>query len=1626
MANNITLQLKGGTADEWILRNPVLKEREIGLILDNLSATIGFKVGDGKTSWKKLNEFIPGKTLISELSTQIYNQLYSVDRINNTLSSKINSEITRATTAESQLSSSINTLLLDNGLDTNNHILITANGNSEYVVSISESSLGIGRDINIANNNISAIVIGNSSGVSRTASGSIAIGNRALAAATDAIQLGTGTNNSRNSLQFKDQPIIVTRNNTKYIDNALLERSVESLSGTVNITTADAISAVSSTYATYAENVSQTVIESIANIIKANVDDLVFTDNNNNVSIGKNTTTGANNNIILGNNSKIEGRAYRNIVIGESGVVANDISGSIQLGTGRTKTDNTLQYYICPIVTARNIADIKTYKLNKDLLTNSLNGLSVPNLSASYAESSYYAISAQNAEKLGGQSLTDILTRPVSYYNATSSNVTELGTGLRNENTNTIKNNITNVVNIGNNNIDTTSSIVIGQNSYSNSSGSIAIGISANTEAINSIQLGTGTNNRLNSLKFNDCLIAYKENGKYRIEPVLIKNSLDKLDISINSISSNIISTDKLSANNAYITNSFNTNIETSTAKIGNISIYNNVLSSSASDGIKIKGGNVTVPGYEGAYTTPANDTVMRFADVKWYLEKEGINLAKDALYLPQNPSIIIGKNATAAPYNVVIAPYGRVLKSENSILIGSASSNDFERSGDILSCDYVIQLGKSNPITNRKGVLRVYDTDILEAPINAINSPVISKFRLSKSVLQNIPENYISAFDVNLTTVSAKNAITLGGKTNEEIHNAVTADIPLRYNGQSIALGTTNDITEDTNIITIGDNNSLSCSDSIVIGSNITNNGDNSIVINASNITNNNDNNVLINFITPSTEVTATNAVVINSNNSYNDIIKNNDIIINNTKLVYEDEGIKYFNKDLVSASQVHYPLTAEIVREDVTTPSEDDPNTDITESLIVLESLRAGKEITVNPSTNINDDIIIGNNIVVENYTTNQTEENIEDYEEIVTHPIVLIGNNITTDTSEIVGPTVQLGGGTYELNTINFKIFNNNVIDNGIISENIFEKTVENYLGLSKSNDIWTGNKIIPDCAVSAASSNIANTANSATIANVATILSGNDNPYTINLNGAISSTTEIYGQSSIVINTTLNSELCSTIDSLITDVNNINEIVNKQDGLILHGTGNITTSDDHGDILGIYSGIIGDNQKAGAHLELYRSSYNEGEALPGQFSLIAVGENTTSELIGSSDSLTWCNKPLITSINNISAETNGNINLSEVLSSTYAVSAIYTGATVSAISSTYSENAVLAKTANVAIGLSPDAQESIIESRIKVYPPVGDDTNSFIAGYIPANTGAYTNNNIIITTYKDNSNVDTALHDISGSILLTNNELSADLPNDSFIINNTPVIIDLNNTPKLNPELIQKDPFYITSAKTILGSANNIKDLSESILITNAKSDNYTISAASSVLIGNSIGSNNDNSNSLTESIVIGNGLTTTGVVNNSVIIASDTEIPETQNAVRLGNPGVKSLYVGDTKILDNGKLNTELINDIIITGERDDSNRISCIKSLNIGNYHIQLGKLKIPTGTTNPQIFYMENLFVDPSIYDSNIKYNIQLTPYTNTNISYTINATSISFVNTGLDDITVDYSIQWFDPIDI
>ena len=47
-------RFRGDTAEGWADKNPVLKEREPALLLDENGKTIGFKVGDGKTAWNEL------------------------------------------------------------------------------------------------------------------------------------------------------------------------------------------------------------------------------------------------------------------------------------------------------------------------------------------------------------------------------------------------------------------------------------------------------------------------------------------------------------------------------------------------------------------------------------------------------------------------------------------------------------------------------------------------------------------------------------------------------------------------------------------------------------------------------------------------------------------------------------------------------------------------------------------------------------------------------------------------------------------------------------------------------------------------------------------------------------------------------------------------------------------------------------------------------------------------------------------------------------------------------------------------------------------------------------------------------------------------------------------------------------------------------------------------------------------------------------------------------------------------------------------------------------------------------------------------------------------------------------
>ena len=49
--SKIIYKLRGDVASAWETLNPVLAPREPGLILDDSGKTIGFKIGDGTTSW---------------------------------------------------------------------------------------------------------------------------------------------------------------------------------------------------------------------------------------------------------------------------------------------------------------------------------------------------------------------------------------------------------------------------------------------------------------------------------------------------------------------------------------------------------------------------------------------------------------------------------------------------------------------------------------------------------------------------------------------------------------------------------------------------------------------------------------------------------------------------------------------------------------------------------------------------------------------------------------------------------------------------------------------------------------------------------------------------------------------------------------------------------------------------------------------------------------------------------------------------------------------------------------------------------------------------------------------------------------------------------------------------------------------------------------------------------------------------------------------------------------------------------------------------------------------------------------------------------------------------------------
>lgn len=1630
----ITLQFKGGTENEWNTKNPVLAEREIGLVLDDSNNTIGFKVGNGEQPWNDLPNFIPGQDLINAVSTTLNSHINDYV-ITNRKINNLSSEVTRKTT---ELSNDINTLLEDSGISLNDSIIIKTDtdtdlkqfivkissdginiGNKHRDHVISEGSIAIGSDIDIKSNNLSSIVIGNASCVSGIAPESIVIGNNAIASGAGAVQIGPGENSKNNSLQFKNQTII----QDNIIDPDLLKRSAINAK-TLNVSVNHAKTANTAVSATYALNLAKNVLDNIDNIIKNEFKSVGITTNDNThaIGIGKNTDVGIWGNIVIGYNSKTADNSWRNISIGESANVDSNVSSSIQLGTGTVKTNNTLQYYICPIVTANDISKINTYRINPNLLKLSLSDLGsvIPNLSAQYSTKASTANSAISSTYLGGQTLQQILDRYVDYYNNNEVFVTELGEGIRKENSNEFNNRYANnLINIGNNDVsNSTSSIVIGQHNKltGNNSNNIAIGVGAEVSGVsNSVQLGKGINKTNNSLQFNDCIIITKDNNTYKLSSALIQNSIRGLTITLNALSSNIINTPTINSTDIKSTDIIVNDLSAAKAQIGSITIVNNALSSTTPIQIKATENIVkssTLPEYYGAYLYPENETVMRFADVKWYLEKEGISLAKEALTLPQDPSIIIGKDAIASPYNVVIAPHGSIRNSENSILIATPNTTSPKKSTNLYNTKNVIQLGKSSSdISSAVGKVRVYDTEILTAPY--INGKVnTAKFTLSKAVLKNITPDYVSAAgNINITTVSALNSNTVSGMTVENIHDAVTADVPIRYTDNSFRIA--NDGTLETPIqdsIVIGNNNKTT-GNSIILGNNI-NSGANNTIINAISSTQidiTGNNNIAINA-KESPDIYATtyiNKTVILNSEIPSDI-NDGDVVINDEKLMYKENDITYLNKDLVNRSQVHYPVSAASSIKIIT--DTDDEGNETTEE-IPINSLLVGKDIS--NVIGYKDQILIGNNIRYQIISSSDTSETLDTTQEnyINQNNVIAIGNNIELD-NNIESPLIYLG--TTNMGNevpINLKVFGKDIISSNILNEDILVNSVNSYYNINKGvnpedpsiievqaptwsvlSSQYTVNALSSEHAISTLSSEHAISADYAVSTDFVVSTKYADwsvssdkavsaisaqyltQPFTLTLNGVINSdSVEVTGAGNdIVLTTILDQELLNTVSSVSSKVLTDGTFRKINENIILSADNNI---------------IVSDNRSAPLIVSAGQSSLELSSNGP-QFKLIAGN----SELIGNdiSSTLTWNNKNITLSVNGISADETGNISISSVY------------------------EAVSAK------GLTSAAQQDFIDNRIKVYPPEnqlidGSGYKSLAIGYNAS--AANMINNIVLTTYP---NIDDTDISATGSIILNNissvNYLSS-VETNTFNINGTTILYDISSeTPILNSNLLKDFALHTDEDGVIIGSIDNIEGINNSIVISDSTISAGQLSSTNAIIIGSKITSKN---NQYLNSIALGNNISINSQLSNSILIGNDIEpSANLDNSVVLGNENVSSLYVGSTNVISAGRLNTKLLGDIINTNSLSAiDNNIECIKTVNMGNYHTVFGYFTIISSNNN---FSISSLMGKS---DTNIPedINIQLTPY-KSSVTYEINNGLITLSDDSTNNIRVDYSIQWVD----
>lgn len=486
MAKNTIIQLKGGTLNNWNIVNPVLQEREFGLVLDDNNNTINIKIGNGTSHFSELPYYNPGNANVSMLSSSVINiesdivdiktdisqQQKDLTKYYQELSENISKHEFLTTVIKStpdilkytsavKINNNISSFLYEITVDANNILLgnnaTTNTVNSSNNTTALKNNILIGNNINIDTNKTESIetnniVIGKNNVIQSNDEeppvNNIAIGINANVSAKNAIQIGAGTNTTNNSFSINNINLVTNTNDTndaklnrKIFENTLLEvsdnKTFGSNSTVLNLNTSTSVSSSYSIYALSADNFTENAKTIITDEITSRINaiDIRTTDNEHKANIAVGSTSwltddesisAGRNNITIGYSTNAGNvSSMNNIAIGYNASINGDVSSAIQLGEGTLTTSNTLQVFDQPIIDAvynNENNNVEYYKLNNTFLLNSVKGIVFEDMHVAVSDFATSATTADNAIKFGGYSYEAAKTDILTNIKATDQN----------------------------------------------------------------------------------------------------------------------------------------------------------------------------------------------------------------------------------------------------------------------------------------------------------------------------------------------------------------------------------------------------------------------------------------------------------------------------------------------------------------------------------------------------------------------------------------------------------------------------------------------------------------------------------------------------------------------------------------------------------------------------------------------------------------------------------------------------------------------------------------------------------------------------------------------------------------------------------------------------------------------------------------------------------------------------------------------------------------------------------------------------------------------------------------------------------------------------------------------------